>query len=249
MTHREIRSEESSATSLLQIQEDDDLRCPQCLISFRSAKTKETHIKRNHPEQYTRHLMQNDTLFSCYKCDKLFASPEELRVHNGLHYQVDDIPVCSSCSQVFANFNELYKHKRKGCVQDVWHCRDCKVDCPKLLDFHLHCIEAHDQDVVSAAQSAGRLCSICGCHFLTDEALRSHQDRVKSGKMKPTPKRHLRAKTKKVSGKKKKMEEEDEEEEEEETEEEELKIPCPKTDCDLVFPSIDALRAHKRKMH
>lgn len=29
----------------------------------------------------------------------------------------------------------------------------------------------------------------------------------------------------------------------------ELKIPCPEADCDLVFPSVTALRAHKRDGH
>lgn len=29
----------------------------------------------------------------------------------------------------------------------------------------------------------------------------------------------------------------------------ELKIPCPEADCDLIFPSVAALRAHKKEGH
>ncbi|XP_051926176.1 gastrula zinc finger protein XlCGF17.1-like [Hippocampus zosterae] len=225
----------------------DDPHCPQCLITFRSAKTRENHMRRTHPEQYSRHLMQNHTLFSCYKCDRLFGSPEELKVHSGLHHQADDIPVCSSCSKVFTNFSGLYRHKRTGCVEGVWRCRDCGVRCRSLMDFHLHCIEEHDKDVVSAAQSGGRLCSICWRHFLTDEALRNHQDRVDGAVMQPTVKRNLQTKTTKVRDKKKRVEDDDVNKDNEE--DKELRIPCPEDDCDLVFPSIDALRAHKRSQH
>ncbi|XP_019723435.1 PR domain zinc finger protein 10-like isoform X2 [Hippocampus comes] len=234
----------------------DDPHCPQCLITFRSSETRKNHMRRTHPEQYSRHLMQNHTLFSCYKCDRLFGSPEELKVHSGLHHQADDIPVCSSCSKVFTNFSGLYRHKRKGCVEGVWRCRDCGVRCRSLMDFHLHCIEDHDKDVVSAAQSGGRLCSICWRHFLTDEALRNHQDRVDGAVMQPTVKRNLQTKTMKMHDKKKKkkkkrVEDDDDanKDNEEDKEEEKLRIPCPEDDCDLVFPSIDALRAHKRSQH
>ncbi|XP_077363215.1 uncharacterized protein LOC144007426 isoform X2 [Festucalex cinctus] len=252
-TDREMKSDESSATSLLQIRDDDDAHCPQCLIVFDSVKARKNHLRRTHPDQYNIQLMQNNTLFSCYKCDRLFATPEELKVHNELHHPVDEIPVCSFCSEVFINFSALYKHKRMPCVEGVWRCRECKVGCRSLLDFHLHCIEEHDRDVVAASQSDGRMCSICWRHFLTNEALQSHQDRANNAEMKPTVKCNMPAKTKKARGKKRKRrieeEDDDDNEDEDEKEEEELKIPCPEEDCDLLFPSIDALRAHKRSQH
>ncbi|XP_061673889.1 PR domain zinc finger protein 10-like [Syngnathoides biaculeatus] len=255
-TNPEMTSE-SSATSQLQTSEDrDDLHCPQCLITFVTTKARQNHLRRTHPDQYTRQLMQNNTLFSCYKCDRIFASPEELSVHRDVHHRTDDLPVCSSCHKVFPTFSSLFRHKRKGCVKGVWRCRDCDARCRSLLHFHMHCIDEHDRDVVPAAKSGGRLCSICWRHFLTDEALHGHQERVDNAEVKLfNGERPREDKTGKVGGKRKKRieeeteEDDDEEDDDNEEEEEELQIPCPEADCDLVFPSVDALRAHKRSQH
>ncbi|XP_054619963.1 oocyte zinc finger protein XlCOF19-like [Dunckerocampus dactyliophorus] len=219
--------------------ECDSLYCSRCLITFTTFKTKTNHIRRVHRDLYSKLLMKDNTVFGCYKCDRCFASPEELSVHHATH-RVDEVPVCSSCKTVFPSFTELHKHKR-GCHEGGWHCRDCgsMVPCASLLEFHAHCIAMHDKDVT---EGGAHRCTICLHGFRTLDALLNHQERVTKADVKPARKRGPEANTREDSKKVKKTEER-------KAPAPELKIPCSEDNCDLVFPSVDALRMHKKSQH
>ncbi|XP_077447212.1 zinc finger and BTB domain-containing protein 41-like [Stigmatopora argus] len=241
-TNPGIKSE-PSATPVMKFPSAEDLHCPQCLITFNSKKSQETHVKRTHPEQYTSQLVKNHTLFSCYKCDESYASPEELAAHREIAHQGDNVPICPSCNKVFPNYSLLYQHKRHGCTGE-WECGDCDVRCQALLEFHLHCIQEHGGEVTEEAESDGRSCVVCWHHFRTHEGLMRHQERVERSRVRPVA-RPRGAKRRR----RRKIEEDEVSQGQQEEEKEELKIPCSHEDCRLTFPSIDALRVHKKTRH
>ncbi|XP_077600163.1 zinc finger and BTB domain-containing protein 41-like [Stigmatopora nigra] len=241
---------EPSATPVMKFPSAEDLHCPQCFITFSSKKLLQTHVKRTHPEQYTSQLIQSHTLFSCYKCDGNYASPEELAAHREIAHQGDNVPLCPTCNEVFPNYTWLYKHKRHGCTGE-WECADCDVHCHALLEFHLHCIQEHDGEVAEETESDGHSCSVCWHRFRTDEALLRHLERVERCRVRHVSKPR-------GAKRRRKIEEDDDEDDDcedsqvqqgEEVEKEQLKIPCPHEDCHLTFPSINALRAHKKSWH
>ncbi|XP_057684138.1 oocyte zinc finger protein XlCOF7.1-like [Corythoichthys intestinalis] len=244
-TNLVINSEPSETPMMKFPEAHEDLCCHQCLITFVSQKSKQNHMRRTHPDLYTSQLVEKHTLWSCYNCNGIFHSPEELAIHREAHHQGENRPVCPSCSKVFSNFSRLYRHELLGCGGE-WHCRECDVHCHLLLEFHKHCIQEHDCDVVGGGQSGGRRCAVCRRTFRNDEALRKHQERVENARVKPDGEPQSEAPTKR-----RRIEEDDRErqEEQEKEEKEELKIPCPKEDCNQVFPTLEALRAHKKCHH
>ncbi|XP_061902314.1 oocyte zinc finger protein XlCOF7.1-like isoform X2 [Entelurus aequoreus] len=180
---------------------------------------------------------KNNTRFICYKCDRDFASPEELSVHQATH-RTDELPVCSFCNTKFDTFTKLIKHKRHDCPDREWHCRDCHptVRCINLLQFHVHCIKVHDKD---ATETGRHRCMTCfGC-FHTRQALLNHQWRINKAAKKPVRKRDPEANTQKYSKRVRRTD----------ALSPERKIPCSEEGCDLVFPSVDALRMHKKNQH
>lgn len=109
-------------------------------------------------------------------------------------------------------------------------------------------------------------CCKCGWGFQTEEELLQHQERFASDlncDVKPQGKKRGRKPKDTAQGMvdSKKIKHEEEATgckgyDDSPTEgcpsdelEPELKIPCPEADCDLIFPSVAALRAHKRDQH
>lgn len=123
-----------------------------------------------------------------------------------------------------------------------------------------HRISVHSQRPSVADDNSTFQCCKCGCGFQTEEDLLQHQEKFASYlncDVKPQGKKRGRkpkcaAQEWEVDEKKIKQEEEMEECNDSLTEESstaELKIPCPEEDCDCIFPSVAALRAHKKDVH
>ena len=122
----------------------------------------------------------------------------------------------------------------------------------------------HSQRPSVADDSSTFQCCKCGSGFQTEEELLQHQEKFANNlncDVKPQGKKRGRkpksaAQDGEVDEKKIKQEEEMEKCKgwndsvtEEESSTAELKIPCSEEYCDSTFPSIAALRAHKRDEH
>nr|XP_046274099.1 oocyte zinc finger protein XlCOF6-like [Scatophagus argus]XP_046274100.1 oocyte zinc finger protein XlCOF6-like [Scatophagus argus] len=264
-TSTEIKSEPADVP--LQSYQHESLQCFQCFITFCNAKAKERHMRKSHRDQYKQQLQQTNTLFTCYKCDKCFSSSDELSQHQATHSREEKPFRCAYCCKNFFTFTELNKHRRHECIERRCPCRDCGALFPSPSRLRNHRIAVHPQRPVVADDINTYQCCKCGCGFQTEEELLKHQEKFAGDlncDVKPQGKRRGRkpkyaAQTEVADIKKIKQEEDTEESTgcgDSITEgcpsndlQTELKIPCPEANCDLLFPSVAALRAHKRDIH
>lgn len=258
----EIKTEPGVAP--LQPYQHESLQCFQCFITFCNSKAKERHMRKSHREQYKQQLQQTDTVFTCYKCDKSFSASDELSQHQATHSREEKPFHCLYCRKNFFTFTELNKHRRQECIERRCPCRDCGALFPSPSRLRNHRIAVHPQRPVVADDINTFQCCKCSRGFPTEEELLQHQERFANDincDTKPQGKKRGRkpknaAQEEMVEIKKIKQEEEAEGYNDSTTEgcpsndlEQELKIPCSEAKCDLIFPSVAALRAHKREKH
>ncbi|XP_069041456.1 DNA-binding protein REPIN1-like [Lepisosteus oculatus] len=164
---------EAPAPSVIQSYQHENLQCFQCFITFCSSKAKERHMKKSHREEYKQQLQECDTLFTCYVCDRTFASSQELTQHQGAHNKEDKPFKCPHCEQRFRTFSEVTAHRRQVCREKLCVCRECGETCrgPALLRSHR---EAHRR-AESEARHTYR-CEKCGRGFETEQQLLEHQE-------------------------------------------------------------------------
>ncbi|XP_070702067.1 oocyte zinc finger protein XlCOF22-like isoform X2 [Pempheris klunzingeri] len=223
-------------------------------------------MRKSHRDQYKQQLQQTDTVFTCYKCDKCFTSSNELSQHQATHSREEKPFRCPYCRKNFFTFTELNKHRRHECIERRCPCRDCGALFPSPSRLRNHRIAVHPQRPIVADDINTYQCCKCSHGFQTEEQLLQHQEKFASDlncNVKPQGKKRGRKPKYATQGgvvdKKIKQEEgagectgcDDSTKEgcpsnEPQTE---LKIPCPEADCDLIFPSVTALRAHKRETH
>ncbi|XP_010790717.1 zinc finger protein 595-like [Notothenia coriiceps] len=264
-TSAEIKSEPVVAP--LQSYQHESLQCFQCFITFTNSKAKERHMRKSHRDQYKQHLQQTDTVFTCYKCDKSFPFSEELSQHQATHSTEEKPFLCAYCQKNFFTFTELNKHRRHDCIERRCPCRDCGALFPSPSRLRNHRLAVHPQNPMVADDIHTYQCCKCSSGFLTEEELLEHQERFANDincDVKPQAKKRGRkpknaTQGEMVESKKIKQEEEArecEEDNDSSTEDcpstelqPELKIPCSEANCDLIFPSVAALRAHKSEAH
>ncbi|XP_073339619.1 zinc finger Y-chromosomal protein 1-like isoform X2 [Pagrus major] len=259
-TSAEIKSEPPVVP--LQSYQHESLQCFQCFITFCNAKAKERHMRKSHRDQYKQQLQQTNTIFLCYKCDKSFSSSDDLTQHQATHNTEEKPFRCAHCKKNFFTFTELNKHRRYECIERRCPCRDCGALFPSPSRLRSHRIAVHPQRPVVADDINTYQCCKCSRGFLTEEELLQHQETYASNlncDVKPPGKK--RGRKPKYAAQLGTIETEVKQEEGEGYDDSttegcpsnelqtELKIPCSEADCDLVFPSVTALRAHKRDKH
>lgn len=161
------------------------------------------------------------------------------------------------------NVLQLNKHRRHECIERRCPCKDCGALFPSPSRLRSHRIAIHPQSPVVADDINTYQCCKCGCGFRTEEELLEHQERFASHlncDVKPQGKKRGRKPKDTAQGvvDTKKIKQEDKAtgckgyddstmegcpSDELQTQ---LKIPCPEADCDLIFPTVAALRAHKK---
>uniref|UniRef100_A0A3Q2QJU5 Zinc finger protein 835-like n=1 Tax=Fundulus heteroclitus TaxID=8078 RepID=A0A3Q2QJU5_FUNHE len=237
----------------------ESLQCFQCLIVFKDRKAKDRHFKRSHREEYTHQLQQSNTLFMCYKCKCSFSTAEELNQHQPTHFTEEKPFVCSLCQKRFCTLSELNKHTRKDCDERRHLCEICGARFPMPFRLRKHRIAMHPEKEVSPEDAGTCQCLKCAVVFQTEEELFQHQQefancdlgesRGKKRACEPKPE------TQEVEVDKKIKKEEDANGYDGHSDSTpgassvEFKIPCPEEDCDCMFPSVEALRAHKKDRH
>uniref|UniRef100_A0A1A7XNM6 C2H2-type domain-containing protein n=1 Tax=Iconisemion striatum TaxID=60296 RepID=A0A1A7XNM6_9TELE len=234
---------------------NESLQCFQCFITFSNHKAKERHVRKDHPQQFTRYLQKINTLFTCYKCNKSFLTPEELTEHQMSHYADKNPFICTDCKKRFSGFSELNKHRRFECGKRPFACKDCGALFPSGFRLRNHRIAVHPHDPVTSGNISTFQCCKCDCGFKTKHELLQHQEKFANdqncGKNLQGKKRVHKHKcvTQEKEEDVKKIKQEEEERECDEEFFTELKIPCSKPDCDCTFPTLEALRAHKKEKH
>lgn len=259
-TSAEIKSKPMVAP--LQSYQHESVQCFQCFITFSDPKAKERHMRKSHRDQYKEHLQQTNTLFTCYKCDKSFSSSDELSQHQTVHNTVEKPFFCGYCKKNFCTFTELNKHRRYECTERECPCRDCGALFPSPSRLRTHRTAVHLGRPIVADDTNTFQCCKCGRRFQTEEKLLQHQEKfandlncyVKMQGKKRGRKPKCEAHEGVPNGKKIKKEEAEGSKgcsdlTTEGSSSVELKIPCPESGCNCIFPSVSALRAHKKIKH
>uniref|UniRef100_A0A3P8PDW3 C2H2-type domain-containing protein n=1 Tax=Astatotilapia calliptera TaxID=8154 RepID=A0A3P8PDW3_ASTCA len=240
----------------------ESLQCFQCFITFCNSKAKERHMRKSHRDQYKQQLQQSNTVFTCYKCEKFFSSSEELSKHQATHSTEEKAFVCSYCQKSFFTFTELNQHRRHECKERRCPCRDCGASFPSPSRLRSHRIAMHPQPPEQADDLNTFQCCKCHQSFQTEEELLQHQEKFAreincdaklQGKKRGRKPKHA---AQGATGDSKRIKQEGADNHEEYSDpptdgcsSSELQIPCPEADCDLIFPSVLALRAHKQVGH
>ncbi|XP_056154548.1 zinc finger protein 567-like isoform X2 [Lampris incognitus] len=277
-TSNDIKSEPLSPAPLQPFQHDS-LQCFQCFITFCNSKAKERHVRKCHREEYKQQLQQSDTVFTCYVCDRSFLSSEELTQHQASHSTEDKPFRCANCQGSFRTFSELMTHRRQECTERQYVCKDCGMVFRSPTRLRTHRITLHPQPVEEADDDSKTYrCGKCNLGFQMEAELLQHQELfadTQNCDIRPPAKKRGRP-PKKVAEKEttndKRSKEADEggakieegnkesltkgtkqrgqpPKEQQQQPQTDLKIPCPENDCDLIFSSVTALRAHKRDKH
>ncbi|XP_055013512.1 histone-lysine N-methyltransferase MECOM-like isoform X2 [Boleophthalmus pectinirostris] len=238
----------------------ENLQCFLCFITFRDPKSKARHMKKTHGDIYKQQLQLTETKFSCYKCDKIYSTSEELSEHSTTHDNNEKSFQCPYCRATFYTFTEVTKHRRWDCGKRQCPCKDCGLKFPNPSRLNQHRLKVHSSRVGSPIEEdLTHKCPKCDCIFQNEDELIDHQERdidCTISEPKPPPKKRGR----KPKGEKESVTKKDtieyrssnnvvEDVRSIKKEQVELEIPCPEANCDLVFPSVDALRAHKKEQH
>lgn len=228
-------------------------------------------MRKSHRELYKQQLQQTNTVFTCYKCDRSFSSSEGLTKHQATHSREEKPFCCNYCYGKFSTFSELTTHRRQQCIERQCVCRECGEIFLSPARLRAHRVSVHAQRTEVADDSKTYRCGKCNSGFDTEEELMQHQENFAGDQncaAKPSSKRRGRPPKKSAQEEMsddKNVEEMEEGEgnrdslikgtkqqactPEEQQPQPELKIPCPEAGCELTFPSVAALRVHKKECH
>lgn len=116
---------------------------------------------------------QTNTLFICYKCDKCFFCPKELRQHQVTHTADEKPFVCTYCQKTFSIFSEVRSHSSSIlhpffiCTKSCEHLKNYLYSLLNVLQFTKH------RRYECALR--GRFCKDCGASFPSPSGLRTHR--------------------------------------------------------------------------
>ncbi|XP_076826281.1 uncharacterized protein LOC143473270 isoform X2 [Brachyhypopomus gauderio] len=142
------------------------LQCLECHIIFSDNKSKERHLKMNHPSEYEQ-CMLGDALFACYVCDRHFTCSTELMAHQRAHTEKQPFK-CPICGEAFRRSSELTSHKKVHFGKHGYTCSDCGKPCKTLTLLKYH------QRIHTGERPYVCIHKECGKRFSMPKALQKH---------------------------------------------------------------------------
>ncbi|XP_036449720.1 uncharacterized protein LOC118823945 isoform X2 [Colossoma macropomum] len=149
------------------------LQCLECHIIFSDNKSKERHLKMNHPTEYEQ-CMLGDALFACYVCDRHFTCSTELMAHQRTHTEKQPFK-CPICGEAFSRSSELTNHKKVHFGKHGYTCSDCGKPCKTLTLLKYH------QRIHTGERPYVCLHKECGKRFSMPKALQKHLEAHEKG--------------------------------------------------------------------
>ncbi|KAF4088557.1 hypothetical protein AMELA_G00084030 [Ameiurus melas] len=144
------------------------LQCLECHIIFSDDKSKQRHLKMNHPTEYEQ-CMLGDALFACYVCDRHFTCSTELMTHQRAHTEKQPFK-CPICGDAFSRSSELTSHKKVHYNKQGYTCSDCSKHFKTLTLLKYH------QRIHTGERPYVCIHKECGKRFTMPKALQKHLD-------------------------------------------------------------------------
>ncbi|KAJ8273457.1 hypothetical protein GJAV_G00101830 [Gymnothorax javanicus] len=170
----EFDEEEPTAPLVIKSCHQDSLQCFQCFITFSNLKTKERHMKKSHRAEYKQQLQEDDTLFTCYVCDRTFLSSMELTMHQAIHKTEEKPFKCTHCPESFRTFTEVVSHRRHMCRGRHYVCQTCGNSFRGIRLKRAHQDSCHPGDTCDEGKT--HHCALCGQGFDSEAELLQHQE-------------------------------------------------------------------------
>ncbi|XP_058252281.1 uncharacterized protein LOC131357349 isoform X3 [Hemibagrus wyckioides] len=142
------------------------LQCLECHIIFSDDKSKQRHLKMNHPTEYEQ-CMLGDALFACYVCDRHFTCSTDLMAHQRAHTEKQPFK-CPICGEAFGRSSELTSHKKIHYNKQGYTCSDCGKHFKTLTLLKYH------QRVHTGERPYVCIHKDCGKRFTMPKALQKH---------------------------------------------------------------------------
>ncbi|XP_060777293.1 uncharacterized protein LOC132886543 isoform X3 [Neoarius graeffei] len=142
------------------------LQCLECHIIFSDDKSKQRHLKMNHPTEYEQ-CMLGDALFACYVCDRHFTCSTELMAHQRSHTEKQPFK-CPICGEAFGRSSELTSHKKIHYNKQGYTCSDCGKHFKTLTLLKYH------QRVHTGERPYVCIHKECGKRFTMPKGLQKH---------------------------------------------------------------------------
>ncbi|XP_017557576.2 uncharacterized protein LOC108429978 isoform X2 [Pygocentrus nattereri] len=149
------------------------LQCLECHIIFSDNKSKERHLKMNHPTEYEQ-CMLGDAFFACYVCDRHFTCSTELMAHQRTHKEKQPFK-CPICGEAFNRSSELTNHKKIHFGKHGYTCSDCGKPCKTLTLLKYH------QRIHTGERPYVCIHKECGKRFSMPKALQKHLEAHENG--------------------------------------------------------------------
>ncbi|ROL47811.1 Oocyte zinc finger protein XlCOF28 [Anabarilius grahami] len=254
---------------IIQSYQHESLQCFQCFITFCNSKAKERHMKKSHREEYKQQLQQCDTLFTCYVCDRTFPSSEELTQHQSTHNKEDKPFKCAHCQECFRTFSEHPVPLEEEEAEDSTKTYRCGK-CGKGFEEEAELLQHQENHAGDRHCNGGAAIKRRGRPPKT-EATAAGEKKLKRKKKEeeeeaeePEETNHSedasltpataeskmggrRGRPAKSTQEPKAADDEAENDDKKSVPEPARQIPC--TECDLTFPTLTQLRAHKKEKH
>ncbi|KAG9275933.1 hypothetical protein AMEX_G8177 [Astyanax mexicanus] len=144
------------------------LQCLECHIIFSDDKSKQRHLKMNHPTEYEQFIL-GDSYFACYVCDRHFTCSTELMAHQRTHTEKQPFK-CPVCGEAFSRSSELTTHKKVHLNKHGYDCPDCGKICKTLTLLKYH------QRIHTGERPYVCLHKGCGKRFSMPKAAQKHQE-------------------------------------------------------------------------
>ncbi|MEQ2207339.1 hypothetical protein XENOCAPTIV_010745, partial [Xenoophorus captivus] len=251
----------------VQSYQHENLQCFQCFITFCNAKAKERHMKKSHREEYKQQLQQltshrrqvcPEKLLVCKDCSQTFRSPGLLRAHRLTQHPRPDESAeqpedpskphrCKKCGQGFEAESDLQAHQEKypegqqcnGSASPVKkRGRPAKAEEPAGSEKKAKRKKKDEEEISEESTKASST---------VESAVAPGEDKGKAGGAKRGRPSKAASETEDKKGSEDDSQAPAKEKKPKEDPAPPRQIPC--TECDLTFPGLVQLRAHKKEKH